>query len=108
MYKNGIFESCELEPVVVYGNTRQSVYNGHGGYASHNGFCACGETIQPALQNEAGAYEIGNTGQLLWFAKFVNGALADVEQNLSANAVRRIRHTPAALTDRGMPSREYI
>ena len=87
VYKNGIFESCELEPVVVYGNTRQSVYNGHGGYASHNGFCACGETIQPALQNEAGAYEIGNTGQLLWFAKLVNGALADVEQNLSANAV---------------------
>lgn len=32
-------------------------------------------------------YEIGNAGQLYWFAGLVNGTLSGVEKNLSANAV---------------------
>ena len=32
-------------------------------------------------------YEIGNAGQLYWFAGLVNGTLSGVDKNLSANAV---------------------
>ena len=39
-----------------------------------NGFCTkCGE-YQPADYNEStGSYEIGNGGQMFWFAALVNG-----------------------------------
>lgn len=42
---------------------------------------------QPAVQNSAGQYEIGNAGQLYWFAGLINGTLAGVSQDTSANAV---------------------
>ena len=48
----------------------------------------CGATeYQPATQNESGKYEIGNAGQLYWFAGLVNGTLGGVTRNKSANAV---------------------
>lgn len=37
-----------------------------------NGFAADG-SYQPAVQAEDGVYEIGNAGQLYWFARLVNG-----------------------------------
>ncbi|MGM9694567.1 MAG: hypothetical protein ACI3YC_06125 [Alloprevotella sp.] len=47
-----------------------------------------GNTIyQPATLNGDDAYEIGNAGQLFWFAGLVNGTLDGVEQNAGANAV---------------------
>lgn len=42
---------------------------------------------QPAALNSEGQYEIGNAGQLYWFAGLINGTLAGVSQNTSANAV---------------------
>ena len=66
-----------------------------------NGFCTdsgC-DAYQPAVlttdkydMNDDGekdeAYEIGNAGQLYWFAGLVNGTLTDgTEQNLGANAI---------------------
>lgn len=56
-----------------------------------NGFkiCSrCGDRVyQPAKLNANAQYEIGNAGQLYWFAALVNGTLAEVTQNVSANAV---------------------
>ncbi|MGN0449543.1 MAG: hypothetical protein ACI4G0_04200 [Ruminococcus sp.] len=55
-----------------------------------NGFCTeCG-AYQPATLNGNGVYEIGNAGQLFWFASLVNGddTHADFDaQNTGANAV---------------------
>ncbi|MBQ9785638.1 MAG: hypothetical protein IJW29_09055, partial [Clostridia bacterium] len=39
-------------------------------YEKNNGICC--DTYQTAEQNESGYYEIGNTGQLFWFANHVN------------------------------------
>ncbi|MBO5064491.1 MAG: leucine-rich repeat protein [Clostridia bacterium] len=39
-------------------------------YEKNNGICC--ETYQPAELNESGYYEIGNAGQLFWFAQQVN------------------------------------
>lgn len=64
----------------------------HGTHSfDEDGFCKeCG-AYQPAGQREAGTYEIGNVGQLYWFAGLVNGdetvCIGDITQNKSANAV---------------------
>lgn len=56
-----------------------------------NGFCTYCDQYQPAEYNsETGNYEIGNAGQLYWFASLVNGdrTHADFDsQNTAANAV---------------------
>lgn len=55
-----------------------------------NGICTiCGE-YQSAEQNSDGCYEIGNAGQLLWFAEMVNGTAEHSvydKQSSSAKAV---------------------
>ncbi len=55
-----------------------------------NGFCKSCGAYQPATLNNNGVYEIGNAGQLYWFASLVNGdrTHADFEsQNGAANAI---------------------
>lgn len=55
-----------------------------------NGFCKSCGAYQPAYLNSDGVYEIGNAGQLYWFASLVNGdrTHADFEsQNGAANAI---------------------
>ena len=63
-----------------------------------NGFCTSCNAYQPANLttdkydmdgdgNKDSVYEIGNAGQLYWFAGLVNGTLSGVEKNTSANAV---------------------
>ena len=69
---------------------------------SHNynsqGFCTDCDAYQPAVlttdkydidgdASKDKVYEIGNAGQLYWFAGLVNGTLSGVAQNVSANAV---------------------
>lgn len=69
---------------------------------SHNynsqGFCTECDAYQPAVlttdkydidgdTSKDKVYEIGNAGQLYWFAGLVNGTLSGVAQNVSANAV---------------------
>ena len=39
-------------------------------YEKNNGICC--DTYQPAELNESGYYEIGNAGQLFWFANYIN------------------------------------
>ena len=49
-----------------------------------NGFCTLCGGFEPATLNEDGVYEIGNAGQLYWFADKVNN---DSENFGSANAI---------------------
>ncbi|MCI7338513.1 MAG: hypothetical protein MSH41_08005, partial [Bacteroidales bacterium] len=54
---------------------------------NENGFCTVCGAYQPATDSDSdGVYEIGNAGQLYWFAALVNGT-DGLTQNLSANAV---------------------
>lgn len=93
----------------VIDNTHGTVYpctpctgvysNGYGKTANHiypkefdgNGFMKCSHCevtqYQPASQNTSNQYEIGNAGQLYWFAGLVNGTLSGLLQNQSACAV---------------------
>ena len=63
----------------------------HGPHSFENGFCRDCGTYQPAGQREDATYEIGNAGQLYWFAGLVNGdkevCTGNVTQDLSAKAV---------------------
>ncbi|MCI6919950.1 MAG: hypothetical protein MR817_05510 [Lachnospiraceae bacterium] len=52
----------------------------------NNGFCTICNGYQPATKNTEDCYEIGNAGQLYWFAALVNGT-DGLTQNLGANAV---------------------
>ena len=57
-----------------------------------NGFGTCSgcgiKSYQSATQNASGEYEIGNAGQLCWFAGLVNGTLTDgTSQNTTAKGV---------------------
>ena len=52
----------------------------------NNGFCTICNGYQPATKNTQDCYEIGNAGQLYWFAALVNGT-DGLTQNLGANAV---------------------
>ncbi len=63
-------------------------YYGEDGY-NKNGFCA-GGCYQPATQNAEGYYEIGNAGQLFWFADKVNNDntnFGSANAKLTANIV---------------------
>lgn len=57
---------------------------------NNNGFCIYCDEYQPATYNDDNFYEIGNAGQLYWFASLVNGDKTHAEfetQDTSANAV---------------------
>ena len=73
-----------------------------GPHVYENGFCTICDAYEPAvlttgkydidangeITDSDEAYEIGNAGQLYWFAGLVNGTLIDgTAQNLKANAV---------------------
>lgn len=59
----------------------------HTEHSYDNGFCTSCQALQPAEPNAEATYEIGNAGQLYWFAGLVNGTLEGVEQDRAANAV---------------------
>lgn len=48
-----------------------------------NGICARNGCYEPAKLNEAGYYEIGNAGQLLWFADLVNNGSTTINALLT-------------------------
>ena len=88
-------------PGEIFGNIDFgiTVFAEENGY--DNGFCTtytengCTNTnhtdcngYQPATdENNDGVYEIGNAGQLYWFAACVNGSTEGIQQNKSAKAV---------------------
>lgn len=70
---------------------------------SDNGFCTICDQYEPAARNSSGIYEIGNGGQLFWFASLVNGdrRFADFDaQNAGAKAV--------LVKDVNLESREWL
>lgn len=75
------YRDC-LDEEMHYANTPLTKTKGEHRY--DNGFCTVCDVYQPASLN-AGTYEIGNAGQLYWFAALVNGTLETVEQNKAAN-----------------------
>lgn len=57
---------------------------------SNKGFCTVCDSYKPATLNSNGIYEIGNAGQLFWFASLVNGDNTKAEfdnQDKTAKAV---------------------
>ena len=94
-------EAEALTVTVELGGAQTYETTGADGY--DNGFCttynasegSCSNTshencsgYQPATDSDGdGVYEIGNAGQLYWFAGLVNGKLDGVKCNTSANAV---------------------
>ena len=70
-------ENCVGE--LAYSNANE---NGQHNFV--NGFCTVCDAFEPATLNEDGVYEIGNAGQLYWFADKVNN---DYENFGSANAI---------------------
>ena len=83
----------------TYNNANAPVFEPH---VYENGFCTICSAYEPAvlttgkydidvngeITDSDEAYEIGNAGQLYWFAGLVNGTLTDgTVQNLKANAV---------------------
>ena len=58
------------------------------GHAYTNGFCGVCKVYEPATDaNEDGVYEIGNAGQLYWFAEQVNGGNPAINAILTADIV---------------------
>ncbi len=107
MFKKGIIIAIaaamvtSLAPVIGAGGLKTITAKAEG-TESHNynsqGFCTECDAYQSAVlttdkydidddNSKDDVYEIGNAGQLFWFAGLVNGTLDEVEQNTSANAI---------------------
>ena len=88
VYQVVAYAGCESKPgneSTAYSNTDAPVYGDHS--FDSNGFCEGGDGgYQPAEWNETNnRYEIGNAGQLYWFAQQVNGGTADINAVLTAD-----------------------
>ncbi|MCD8326000.1 MAG: hypothetical protein LUC90_04760 [Lachnospiraceae bacterium] len=82
-----IIETGEAFPLLLTGVSAENEHTHD--YDADTGICSCG-SYQPAEQDENGVYQIGNAGQLYWFAALVNGDTSQegiTEANASANAV---------------------
>lgn len=107
LFKKGIITALtvamvtSLAPVIGAGGLKTITAKAEG-TESHNynsqGFCTECDAYQSAVlttdkydidddNSKDDVYEIGNAGQLFWFAGLVNGTLDGVEQNTLANAV---------------------
>ncbi len=73
-------ENCVGE--LAYSNANE---NGQHNFV--NGFCTLCGGFEPATLNEDGVYEIGNAGQLYWFAEYVNAGNTSVNAILTDNIV---------------------
>lgn len=107
LFKKGIITALtvamvtSLAPVIGAGGLKTITAKAEG-TESHNynsqGFCTECDAYQSAVlttdkydidddNSKDDVYEIGNVGQLFWFAGLVNGTLDGVEQNTLANAI---------------------
>ena len=89
VYLITVYAGCKDNPgesKTGYSNTDKTVYAEHD--YNENGFCTKCNGYQPATDSDGDAvYEIGNVGNLLWFAGLVNGTLTDgTKQNMAASA----------------------
>lgn len=107
LFKKGIITALtvamvtSLAPVIGAGGLKTITAKAEG-TESHNynsqGFCTECDAYQSAVlttdkydidddNSKDDVYEIGNAGQLFWFAGLVNGTLDGIEQNTLANAI---------------------
>ena len=63
-YENVACKDCPIGYVTETKVEREHTYE--------NGFCKACDAYEPAVLNSNNAYEIGNAGQLYWFADKVN------------------------------------
>lgn len=75
------YRDCRDE-AMLYSNTPSTSIKGEHSY--DNGFCTVCDAYQPAVKNADDYYEIGNAGQLYWFAALVNGTLTGASMNTRA------------------------
>lgn len=73
------YTSCVENSPKVYSNSPVNIIHNY-----VNGICTVSGCYEPATLNEDGVYEIGNAGQLYWFADKVNN---DNDNFKSANAI---------------------
>ena len=71
VYQIEKYSKCDKSDtsVTAYSNTDKTQVAEH---IIENGFCVNCDYLQPAVLNSKDQYEIGNAGQLYWFAKFIN------------------------------------
>ena len=75
-YENVACKDCPIGYVTETKVKREHTYE--------NGFCKACDAYEPAVLNSNNAYEIGNAGQLYWFADKVNN---ESDKYVNANAV---------------------
>ena len=81
------YADCDESKDKTYSNTELADTRPAHNFNEH-GFCTVCGAYQPATDSDSdGVYEIGNAGQLYWFAALVNGTDSLLTQNKGANAV---------------------
>ena len=86
VYRNEAYDGCQAgagDVTYSYSNTEKDPTFA-GQHVYENGFCKYCDRFEEATKNASGAYEIGNAGQLYWFAALVNN---DNANYASADAV---------------------
>ena len=78
-YENVACKDCPIGYVTETVVEREHTYE--------NGFCKACDAYEPAVLNSDNAYEIGNAGQLYWFAGLVNDTIPGLKWDNAANAV---------------------
>ena len=76
-----LIKNCKDE-ILNYSNTDAPLVH----FWSDNGFCTVCDAYEPS-QLVDGAYQIGNAGQLYWFAQQVNDGQTSINGKLTANIV---------------------
>ena len=86
VYRNNAYAGCGGSPdAPIYSYANEKTDPDFTEHNYNNGFCtACGDCKPATDADEDGCYEIGNAGQLYWFANKVN---TDNENYNNANAV---------------------
>ena len=80
------YVNCDESKDKTYSNTKLADTRPGHNFNEH-GFCTVCGAYQPATDSDSdGVYEIGNAGQLYWFAALVNGT-DGLTQNKGANAI---------------------
>ena len=78
-YENVACKDCPIGYVTETVVEREHTYE--------NGFCKACDAYEPAVLNSDHVYEIGNAGQLYWFAGLVNDTIPGLKWDNGANAV---------------------
>ena len=82
-----VYTGCNPTPTSFTNNQGESNTPTDDHVFDDNGICSkCHSAYEPAVKNGDGAYEIGNIGQLYWFAELVNSTPVD-ETGMSSEKI---------------------